>query len=142
MAWLLCERGSMMLWYGWLILGLLLAVCITLAIVSIYLWYRQRNTNVGLSADEQIKLLNLSRESDQKKAQIEQEKTAMLQRVAVRLQATLDELKLAHDKRLAELDEDGKKEFNRLRANADLCSIELDKILGVPSSRPDDTDRR
>jgi len=129
-------------WYAWFSIGILLALCLTLAGICIWFWYKQRNTNVGLTADEQIKLLNLGRESDLKKAQIEQEKTARLQHVAVKLQVALDELKLAHDKRLVELDDDAKKEFNRLRANADLCSIELDKVLGVPSSRPDDTDRR
>jgi len=128
-----------MTWYSWLILGVLLTACLTLAGICIWLWYKQRTANVGLSADEQIKLLNLGRESDQKRVEIEQEKSAKLQQISVRLQSTLEELQLVHNKRLAELDEDAKKEFARLRANTDLINVELDKVLGI--TRSDDTDR-
>ena len=121
-----------MAWWGWLIIG----VHVTLLVVLLILLLRKKPHKLGLSEEERKRIQQAEQANVAEQIAIEKEKNASLAKVASQLRTNLSQLQAEFERRKDQIDEEKRKEMERLSGDNDLLGAELDKLLGISRDEP------
>ena len=111
-------------WYGWLLIGVLLAFVIFLVVVLL------RKKPVGLTDEDWKKLSEAERNKLQADLDAEKIRNEKLQKIAAEQQAALANIKVQFEKIKEQIDETRRHDFETY-LNNDVAGAELDKLLGL-----------
>jgi uncharacterized protein YlxW (UPF0749 family) len=116
-------------WWGWLLVGGLLVLVVTLGVVLL----TRKPPVPGLSSEEHKRVLDAEKQRLVKDLEAERTKSLKLQQLAEDLQKQLALISSAHESALEKIDDEKKILFEKLRKDSDALGRELDRLLGVGS---------
>ena len=120
-------------WWGWLLIGTLA----TAAVVFLVMWLTKNGAVAGLS-DEEKKELSLAGQAEiAKKLETEKQRSKKLELIAAQLRDNIKNLNKDFGRVKVLINEERKKELERLSNDNDALGDELDQLLGI---KPRDTD--
>lgn len=122
-----------MVWWGWLVIGVLIALVVTLVIFLI----RKKPAIIGFTQDEKDALASAATKQTKQELAAEKEKTVKLALLNKVQKEKLEELKLWYDGVKEKIDDQRKKDFEKFISSDDDLIAELDQQLGISTSQGD-----
>lgn len=123
-----------MTWYGWLILGFLLACVVALVVV---IFKREPLVIRGLTEEERKLLAKIESYRNKKIAEYEAARVLRLESIAKAQTDKLKKLELTYDAAKNFISATKRKEFEMYLNDARSTGDELDKLLEFGSTKPD-----
>jgi vancomycin resistance protein YoaR len=123
-------------WYGWLIIGVLVALVVMLIVFLI----RKKPAVVGFTQEEKDALAKAAAKQAQQELDIERSKNVKLEALAKAQKDKLRKLELWYEDAKGKIDAQRQKDFEALTASDDALLAELDKQLGLSEDTRDDTE--